>query len=68
MKTIHHEWLTDHTAAILEEIPVMVYDASRSLRTQLVALFHCNVWLGLISLQRVAGPVPALIYDGMQCL
>ena len=43
MKTFHCDKLTGHTAVILEEIPAMVYDASRSLTSQLIALFHRNV-------------------------
>ena len=47
MKTFHHELLTGYTAAILEEIPAMVCDASRSSKSQENHPFHRSVWQGL---------------------
>ena len=49
MNTFHREYLTGHTAAILEEITAMVCDASRSLKLRQIALFHRIVWQGLIA-------------------
>ena len=50
MKTFHHEQLTGHTAANLEEIPAVIYNglgcSYRSLKSQLIALFHHKVWPG----------------------
>ena len=52
MKTFHHELLTGHTAAILEEIPAMVCDASIRIEAQ-----NRRKWP--ISSHRLAGPYAA---------
>ena len=40
MKTFHREKLTGHTAAVLEEMPAMICDASRSSKLQENGPFH----------------------------
>ena len=47
MKTVHREKQTGHTDAIVEEIPAIICDASRSSKSQENDPFHRNVWPGL---------------------
>ena len=46
-KKIHHECLTGHIAAIFEEIPAMICNASSNSKSQKNALYHWIVWQGL---------------------
>ena len=52
MKTLDHKWLSGHTAAILQEIPVTICDGMRCVQEAKIAA-NCP-----ISSQRVAGASP----------
>ena len=47
METSYHGLLTGHTAVILKEIPVMIYDAPGSSKSQGNGPFHRMLWQGL---------------------